>query len=441
MISLKRRVENFSVLYSRIREVFYGLSNCGFDIDEKYSKFLGKIIDCKSDKEYYLTVAQFVNLFNDGHTNFTMPKKFLAKVGYLPFDLIYIEKDYYINNGLENCSLTRIKTINGKPFIYFKKLSFKYIHNVDGFAYHSRIESVLPLFLKKKNNVIVLEDGLTIKFDLLESNPVFSKKSKLLSSKPNKNISSQNVFALRFDDDIIYLKIDTFANKTIVDECVNILRKNKNAKHVILDVRENEGGMTKNAERIANLFIEGRYFACKKFTRENVGIDLASASQYNLSKEKIAQWIASGLTTKEKVEESLKVLNGGNLKEYTDCFGEEKRQTMQCNCVILTSKYTISASEDFVAMFKTNNVGKIIGDYTYGSTGTPYVVKFNDGSSARVCSVYYKLLNGEDFINKGIKPDIFLTNSVEDYKNCIDSVLDKTIDLINKWGENEGNKS
>jgi len=287
----------------------------------------------------------------------------------------------------------------------------------------------MPLFLQKKNNVLILENGQKFKFNLLSEKPEFNLP-KLSSKKQFKKLEANNLELLEFENRIFYVKLDTFNNSQIITECCEKLKALKNPNYIILDIRNNEGGMTKNAEKLANLFIKGEYSACKKFTRKNVGITLASASQYNLNKSKIEEWIKNGITTKEIVEENLGVLNGTVLEEYTDSFGKEPRQTLNCKCVILTSKYTISAAEDFTAMFKSNKIGTIVGENTYGSTGTPYVLKFDSGLSACICSVYYKLKNDEEFINKGIKPDIYLKNTLKHYKMGKDFVLDSTLDLI-----------
>lgn len=432
MISIFRRVEEFSLIYKTAQEVFYGVKNLPFNLNSEYSKFLKKVINAKTEKDYYLLICEFVNKLNDGHTDVNIPKTFLNKIGYLPFKLICINNNYFICDticNLESCKFEKIKKINNIPFKNLVKKCFKYIHSINGFSYFNRLEKLMPLFLQKKNNVLMLENGQKFKFNLLSEKPEFNLP-KLSSKNQFKKLEANNLELLEFENRIFYVKLDTFNNLQIITECCEKLKALKNPNYIILDIRNNEGGMTKNAEKLANLFIKGEYSACKKFTRKNVGITLASASQYNLNKSKIEEWIKNGITTKEILEENLGVLKGTVLEEYTDSFGKEPRQTLNCKCVILTSKYTISAAEDFTAMFKSNKIGTIVGENTYGSTGTPYVLKFDSGLSARICSVYYKLKNDEEFINKGIKPDIYLKNTLKHYKCGTDFVLDSTLDLI-----------
>lgn len=432
MIKINKRVEEFSYIYKTAQEVFYGVKDLPFNLNNEYSKYLKKVINAKSDKDYYLLICEFVNMLNDGHTVVNLPKDFLQKIGYLPFKLININGEYYICDCIESlttCKFTKIKSINNISFKSLTKKCLKYIHNINGFSYYNRIEKLMTLFLYKKNNVLMLENGQKFNFNLLSEKPEFNFPT-LNSKKEYKTLDTKKVQILEFENNIFYVKLDTFNNLQTISECCEKLKALKNLNYVILDIRNNEGGMTKIAEKLANLFINGEYSACKKFTRKNLGIQLASSSQYNSNKTKIEEWIKNGITTKELVKENLDILNGSVLEEYTDSFGKDKREVLNCKCVILTSKYTFSAAEDFTAMFKSNKAGIIIGDNTYGSTGTPYVLKFDSGLSAFICSVKYILKNGEEFINIGIKPDIYLKNTLKNYKTNTDFVLDSVIDLI-----------
>ena len=60
-------------------------------------------------------------------------------------------------------------------------------------------------------------------------------------------------------------------------------------------------------------------------------------------------------------------------------------------------------------MFKSNHRATIIGEASGGSTGTPYMIKLRCGGHAQVVSVGYRLLDGTEFIGKGIEPDVYET--------------------------------
>jgi len=69
MISIFRRVEEFSLIYKTAQEVFYGVKNLPFNLNSEYSKFLKKVINAKTEKDYYLLICEFINKLNDGHTD------------------------------------------------------------------------------------------------------------------------------------------------------------------------------------------------------------------------------------------------------------------------------------------------------------------------------------------------------------------------------------
>ena len=110
--------------------------------------------------------------------------------------------------------------------------------------------------------------------------------------------------------------------------------------------------------------------------------------------------------TKEEKEKDLRILTGTYFEEYTDCFGSPDQEALYSGPVeILISHKTMSAAEDFVAMFKSNHRAKILGEATFGSTGSPYHIKLRCGGRAQVVSVGYRLLDGTEFIGVGIQPD------------------------------------
>ena len=57
-------------------------------------------------------------------------------------------------------------------------------------------------------------------------------------------------------------------------------------------------------------------------------------------------------------------------------------------------------------MFKSNNRAVLIGEPTCGTTGTPLLLRLSMGGMARICSVRYALLDGTEFIGRGIAPHV-----------------------------------
>jgi C-terminal processing protease CtpA/Prc len=100
-------------------------------------------------------------------------------------------------------------------------------------------------------------------------------------------------------------------------------------------------------------------------------------------------------------------MNRTKYETYTSSHGVENQCAIyEGPLQILISRNTMSAAEDFTAMFKGNKRGTLIGEPTYGSTGTPCMISLRCGGRAQVVSVGYRLLDGTEFIGKGIMPDV-----------------------------------
>ena len=108
---------------------------------------------------------------------------------------------------------------------------------------------------------------------------------------------------------------------------------------------------------------------------------------------------------------------------------------IKCPTVILIGRFTFSAAEDFlVNIFEVPNRPKFIGEETAGSTGSPLVLPdFPGGGFARICTRRICYPKSETrFVNSGVKPDIEVKQTIEDYLNGKDVVLDRAIIELKK---------
>ena len=188
-----------------------------------------------------------------------------------------------------------------------------------------------------------------------------------------------------------------------------LLETKRNIALVRLDIRNNIGGNTFYGANVAKLFISGVFHSCQKWTQIRKAVDAAGASQIaGYGEDRIRQYIRDGLMTENDVTDARHVMARTKYEAYTDSFGAEDSAALyEGPLEILISRKTMSAAEDFTAMFKSNHRGTLIGEPTYGSTGTPYILRLRCGGRAQVVSVGYRLLDGTEFIGKGIMPDVF----------------------------------
>lgn len=222
--------------------------------------------------------------------------------------------------------------------------------------------------------------------------------------------------------DICHIRL----NNMLVPSCIALSRAMKDNAHqkIILDLRENYGG---NEHAISDL-LHPLFFADEKeVTKEwympSYGVnevayrDVFSRLLYKLSKK------TDGDGTEIILSESRKAFRGkaGNA---------EKR------IVILISHKTGSAADEFVNVTKGRNNALIIGNNT-GGEGLMGTFAADVCPNSQLVFVYMPSRVSSDdmneYVTKGTAPDVYVSNTIEDYKGSGDSVLEEA---IRRLGEN-----
>jgi C-terminal processing protease CtpA/Prc len=98
--------------------------------------------------------------------------------------------------------------------------------------------------------------------------------------------------------------------------------------------------------------------------------------------------------------------------------------------VLLIGHNTASAAEDFLIRADNQKHMFKIGQNTYGSTGQPLMFDLPGGGSARICTKKDTYPDGREFVGYGIKPDIEVIPTLNDYLNKKDPALDKSIEYL-----------
>lgn len=171
-----------------------------------------------------------------------------------------------------------------------------------------------------------------------------------------KHISSEMI-----DEEIGKIKIDSFEGDTaqeFKDQYEEL--KQKGMKKLIVDVRDNGGGIVQEALKIADYFLE---------------------------KDQVIL-VQTGKDNKQKISKS------------------ENDPMVTEPVVVLINEKAASASEIFAAAIKENERGKLVGKTTYGKGVIQTMRQFTDGSGIKLTTDEF-LTPKQNKINKvGIKPDI-----------------------------------
>lgn len=382
------------------------------DWDQAYQEALPRVLATKNTYDYYLELARFLALLQDGHTDISLPKSIIDRSEYLPIQLKNISGDYYIlavDNKLEQSIplFSKVNKIDDVPIKkYITENVYPYIwHQIEASTdsqVNTRIRMGLP--------------GTEVKFSIQtpdgQAKEVTLKRTKSVSQWsvpevkndiPFRKIYADKSIGIYRLDDIAYICLSNFTDDTAPEKFYKYLPNIEDVKGFIFDVRSNGGGNSAYAENIAAAFTNGEIVKGKWRTLEHI------AAYKAWGQEKYS----NNMNYKTWPEEKININVGYNLRQPV---------------VILTGRDTASAAEDFLCAFDDRAIR--VGEPTYGSTGQPLLIDLPGGGSARICTRDCLLPDGSDFINVGIIPHIPVELTIKDYQEGIDKVLLKGIDVI-----------
>jgi len=401
-MTLKEKIYDLSAIWRHCAFVFPHFQRCGVDWDEAYREFIPIALETETDREHCLLMMEFVNLLGDGHTDISLNREITDHIGYFPFPLDYAEGDYLIEGE-------KVLSIDGIAMCELMNMAKRYVYHVGD--YLPRLRYVLPLLLPEREHCMETAKGI-LNFSMLRERP---------------QTRQQTDAEFSFYGDILRIRLDDFLrdrSKQVREELLKV-----KPRAVILDIRENIGGMTKYAADVAQLFIPGVFSGCKKWTRRMTGVSYASSIQIiNMDPAQLAA--ISGKADREEIEKSRRIANLEDFEEYEDSWGQADVQAaFDGPLVLLISRRTVSAAEDFTAFFCSNRRAVLMGTPTCGTSGTPLLKGLYCGT-LRVCSVGYTLRDGTEFLGRGIQPDVFIEPAGEDMRTGYDPILEKALEYL-----------
>ena len=110
-------VNDIASVWKYADEMFPAFGSISVDWDGAFGAFLPRALAAKDEKEAQLLLCEFLNLLEDGHTDYTPPKAFRDGIGYLPFEPDYAGGKWHIGGANEALSThigAEIRSINGK---------------------------------------------------------------------------------------------------------------------------------------------------------------------------------------------------------------------------------------------------------------------------------------------------------------------------------------
>lgn len=227
------------------------------------------------------------------------------------------------------------------------------------------------------------EEGTKVKMEILREG------EKMTFEITRENVKLHYVKAEVLDNNIGYITVSSFDEGT-ADEFKNKLEElqSKNVKSLIIDLRNNGGGIVQEATQIADYLLD-------KDQKIIITKDKQGKEEITLSKE----------------------------DKITDL-----------PVVVLVNGYTASSSEILASALKDNNRAKVVGTKTYGKGVIQNVYRLTDGSALKLTTHEYYTAIGNKINKLGITPteDVELPDGVNVYNipRDKDTQLKKAIELL-----------
>ena len=289
----------------------------------------------------------------------------------------YVGIGVYIIQDVENNAIRVIAPISESPAEEAGIRPGDYIVKIDG-------EEVTGEDIEEASNKMKGEEGSKVKLQILRGEETIDLEVE------RKNVKVNHVESEIYEDKIGYLKIASFDENCSVEfeEKLEELQS-KNIESLIIDLRNNGGGIVDEALAIADLFTDKD---------------------------------ATLLITKDKEE------NEEVRKSKTD-------EKVDLPVIVLTNENTASASELLVGVLKDYNIATSVGTVTFGKGVIQELLTLPDESGLKITTNEYYTPNGNKINKIGIEPDEKV-ELPDEYKNVLsvpkdkDTQLNKAIELL-----------
>lgn len=314
------------------------------------NRYNGKI---KTMDDAYVAINTMLASLNDSYTTFLQSQQFenqqlIANSKVKGVGIVFEKsKDgLVVNTVLEKSPAAEKNIVSGDKI---KEINGIKVDNIS-------VEDIKQIINNEKDEVVIeIQRG-----DKIIKNEL--KKTEIPIDTMEYTITKDNI-------GIIFLP--TIMGEKAIEDFENILKDTNNTKGLIIDLRNNRGGILANAIQMADLMMSDKNII--------------------------------NIESKENIK--------------FEFFANENSVFKIKPLVILINNKTASASEILAGTLQCNLDAILIGEKSYGKNSIQYVVPMSNGAGMVITSEKYIFSNGNDIFHKGLTPDIDTTkkhNSNED---------------------------
>ena len=289
----------------------------------------------------------------------------------------YVGIGVYITNNKETNQIVVLQTIEGSPAEGAGMQSGDIITKINGIEYTGEQLSEASAVLKG-------QEGTKAKLEILRKNETINLEIE------RKNIKVNHIKSDVIEGNVGYMKISTFDEGTAKEFKQNWEDlKSKNVSSLIIDLRNNGGGIVDEAIQIADM-----------------------------------------MTKKDQI---LLITTGKNQDEKTEKAKNDKE--IEIPIVFLINENTASASEILAGAVKENNENvKVVGKSSYGKGVIQTIYTLTDGSGIKLTTNEYYTPKHNKINKIGIKPDVEVElptdETIYTVKRENDTQLKKAIEVL-----------
>ncbi|MGE4399965.1 MAG: S41 family peptidase [Campylobacterales bacterium] len=254
-----------------------------------------------------------------------------------------------ITVGIKNGALTVIAPIEGTP-------AYKAGIQAGDIILKINEKSTINMTIDEAVNVMRGKPKTKIELTIVRKSE--SKPFKVSIVRDIINI--QSVYGKRLDGDIAYIRVTSF-DKKVVEAVKKELEKIKNPKGIVLDLRNNPGGLLDQAVGLTDMFVEKGIIVSQKgrVADENIVYDASGKAQY------------------KGIPMSV-LINGGSA----------------------------SASEIVSGSLQDNKRAVIVGEKSFGKGSVQVILPIDKTDAIRLTIARYYLPSGRTIQAVGVTPDV-----------------------------------
>lgn len=280
----------------------------------------------------------------DIHTSYMNAEEVTAFTEAINRNFVGIGVSYFDNNG----TFIIERVFIGSPAEKAGVLPGDIIKTVDGVSTQGLTSDDLVDRVRGEENTVVTID--------------FQRGEEVVTLEITRGVIKNTAFGKMIDEDTAYLEIYQFGEDTgsEVEQYMQLF-KEKNAKDIIIDLRDNGGGYLTTLEDIGSMFVP----------KDGILIQ---------------QEIYSG-------EKLVSKSRGNILIDFEEI-------------ILLVNENSASASEVLTAAIKENIDATIVGVTTYGKGTVQQQHAFSDGSALKYTVAEWLTPNGNHINGVGINPDV-----------------------------------